>query len=123
MGHVSVEPPVDEEAMPLLTTPTSWSHTRRSLLAHNWRAPLTLQRLCVESRLCEPTLTRSSVNAALRRAQPVFNLGDCDELQAPAPNPRSSKPMCLSKTSRLHPNCLCGFRPASAPTAAKARTR
>jgi len=22
---------------------------------------------------------------------------------------RSSKPMCLSKTSRLHPNCLCGF--------------
>jgi hypothetical protein len=34
--------------------------------------------------------------------QPVFDLGDCDELQAPAQ--RSSGPMCLSKKSRLHPN-------------------
>jgi len=35
---------------------------------------------------------------------------------------RSSKPMCLSKTSRL-PQLPVRLRPASAPTAAKERTR
>jgi len=109
--------------MPLLNTPTSWSHTRRSLLAHNWRATLTLQRLCVESRLCEPTLTRSSVNAALRRAQPVFNLGDCDELQAPAPNPTQLQADVLIEDVTTAPQLPVRLRPASAPTAAKARTR
>jgi hypothetical protein len=55
-------------------------------LAHNWRSPVDLQLLQRESRLCEPALSRPE-RQRRAPAQPVFHLGDRNELQASAADP------------------------------------
>lgn len=82
-------------------------------LARHWRAGPPLQHLCIESRLREPTRSVSCAgtpNAVQSQCgappQPVFKLGDSDELQPATPNPAQLRRDVLIEEVPAAAECL-----------------
>jgi hypothetical protein len=82
-------------------------------VARSWRAPIDLRQLLVESRLPEPTRSVSCARATnavqtqcCAPSQPVFKLGDGDELQPTTPDPAQIRRDVLIEEVSAAAECL-----------------